>query len=358
MTDRMPEIGFYTLAGQANWPRDLIAEIRDAERLGIGECFISERFSTKEAATVSGAVGAVSEQIEITTAATNHNTRHPIITAAFATTMHRLTAGRFTLGIGRGVAPLQHAFGLSEITTAQMEDFAHLMRRLFRGETIVGYDGPLGRYPALRLDPDFDEAVKLGVVAFGPRTLALAGRAFDKVILHTFFADETLTRCVKTVKDAAEAAGRDPSSVKVWSCLATIGDHLDEETRLRKTVGRLATYLQGYGDLMVATNRWDPLVLKRFRDDPVVREFHTAAGLRVIDSPATPVEQLEHIAGLLPAEWLAAAATGTPQQCAATIGRQLDLGADGVILHGASPAELDPILPAYRDVRPEERPCP
>ena len=109
---------------------------------------------------------------------------------------------------------------------------------------------------------------------------------------------------------------------------------------------------------MVATNRWDPLVLKRFRDDPVVREFHTAAGLRVIDSPATPVEQLEHIARLLPAEWLAAAATGTPQQCAATIRRQLDLGADGVILHGASPAELEPILPAYRDVRPEERPCP
>jgi 5,10-methylenetetrahydromethanopterin reductase len=29
------------------------------------------------------------------------------------------------------------------------------------------------------------------------------------------------------------------------------------------------------------------------------------------------------------------------------------LGADSVILHGATPAELAPILPAYRAVRPE-----
>ena len=29
-----------------------------------------------------------------------------------------------------------------------------------------------------------------------------------------------------------------------------------------KTVGRLATYLQGYGDLLVRTNGWDPAVLR------------------------------------------------------------------------------------------------
>ena len=133
---------------------------------------------------------------------------------------------------------------------------------------------------------------------------------------------------------------------------ATIGDHLPEELRLRKTVGRLATYLQGYGDLLVSTNTWDPLVLKRFRDDPVVASFHPPGGApRLIDSPSTMIDQLEHIATLLPDEWLAPAATGTPQQCAATAKTQLTLGADGVILHGASPSELAPILPAYRAIR-------
>jgi probable F420-dependent oxidoreductase len=265
--------------------------------------------------------------------------------------MHRLTGGRFTLGIGRGVPPLQKAFGMPEITTAQMEDFAGVMRRLFRGETVVGHDGPIGSYPALRLDPNFDEDVKLGMVAFGPRSLQLAGRAFDKVVLHTFFTDETLQRAVRTVKQAAEEAGRDPAEVEVWSCLATVGDHLGDEAVLRKTVGRLATYLQGYGDLMVQTNRWDPAVLARFRADEVVQSFHAGGALRVIDSPSTTVEQLEHVATLLPDEWLAASATGSAERCAAVVKNQLDLGADGVILHGASPAELVPIIGAYRAVR-------
>jgi len=348
VTARYPELGFYTLAGQADWPRELIGEVRAAEGLGLGHVFISERFSTKEAATISGAVGAVTDELQIMTAATNHNTRHPIVTAAFATTMHRLTGGRFTLGIGRGVPQLQRAFGMPEITTAQMEDFAGVMRRLFRGDTIVGHDGPMGTYPALRLDPSFDEAVGLGMVAFAPNSLKLAGRAFDKVVLHTYFTDETLVRCVRTVKDAAEQAGRNPDEVQVWSCLATVGDHIPEEERLRKTVGRLATYLQAYGDLLVSTNQWDPAVLARFRESSVVQSFSQPGGaIKVIDSPSTSVAQLQAVAELLPDEWLAVAAVGSPEACARTIRNQLDLGADGVILHGATPGELAPILPAY-----------
>ena len=99
---------------------------------------------------------------------------------------------------------------------------------------------------------------------------------------------------MNTVKDAAEKAGRDPDSVRVWSCFATVGDHLPEELRLKKTVARLATYLQGYGDLMVTTNGWDPAVLQRFREDSVVTSIPGG-----IDHKATP-EQIEHIATLIP----------------------------------------------------------
>ncbi len=139
------------------------------------------------------------------------------------------------------------ALGLPSVTTAQLEDFVGVMRRLWRGETILGHDGPAGRHPFLRLDPAFDEDIPVAVTAFGPNTLALGGRAFDHVVLHTFFGDETLGRCGRAVKQAAEQAGRDPAAVWVWSCLATIGDHLSEPVRLKKTVGRLATYLQASG---------------------------------------------------------------------------------------------------------------
>ena len=160
-------------------------------------------------------------------------------------------------------------------------------------------------------------------------------------MLHTYFTDETTERSVRTVKEAAEQAGRDPDDVVVWSCFATIGDHLPEALRLKKSVGRLATYLQGYGDLLVRTNGWDPAVLERFRADPVV------AGIGGLDGVAT-TEQLEHVATLLPDEWLAPSATGTPEQCAAAVRGQLDLGCDGVIMHGATPAELAPVVDAYR----------
>lgn len=340
-TSVIDELGFYTLAGQPRSSRELVDEVRQGERLGLGTVFISERYNKKEAATLCGAAAAVSERIRISTAATNHNTRHPIVTAGFARTMQSLSGGRFTLGLGRGIAPMQDAYGMGRITTSQMEDFAGIMRRLFRGQVIMGHDGPAGKWPVLHLDPSLDEHLPMGLVAFGPQTLELAGRCFDEVVLHTFFTDETTARCVQTVKRAAEQAGRDPSSVKVWSCFATVGDHIPEDKRLMKLVGRLGTYLQGYGDLLVRTNNWDRAALARFLDDPIIK------GVRGLDVVGTQ-EQLEHAASLIPAEWLAPAATGSPASCVAAIRNQLALGCDGVIMHGATPAELEPIVAAYR----------
>jgi 5,10-methylenetetrahydromethanopterin reductase len=346
VSDQLPELGFYALAGHSSTPSDLIDEVRAGEELGIGAAFISERFSTKEAATLSGAAGAVSSRIGLATAATNHNTRHPIITATFATTMHRLTGGRFALGLGRGFDPLVKALGLRTVTSAQLEDFVGLMRRLWRGEMIIGHDGPAGSYPYLGQDRDFDEDIPIMMVALGPKTLELAGRCMDGVILHTYYSDAAVAEALDAVARGAKAVGRDPAGVRVWSVLATVSDEVPHHLRMLKTVGRLATYLQGYGDLLVKVNDWDPAVLARFRADEVVTGVQGG-----IDSTATPAE-LEHIAGLLPDEWLAIAATGGPAQCAEEIVRQFNLGVTGVIMHGATPAELSSVVAAYRDVRP------
>jgi alkanesulfonate monooxygenase SsuD/methylene tetrahydromethanopterin reductase-like flavin-dependent oxidoreductase (luciferase family) len=205
----------------------------------------------------------------------------------------------------------------------------------------MGHDGPAGSWPVLHLDAGLDEYLRTGIVAFGPNTLELAGRCFDEVVLHTYFTDETTQRCVETVKNSAEKAGRDPDSVKVWSCFATVGNWIPEDKRLMKTVGRLGTYLQGYGALLVRTNGWDPAVLERFLADPVV------SSVRGLDIVGT-TEQLEHVATLIPDDWLAPSATGTTEQCLAAIQGQFDLGCDGVIMHGATPAELAPIVTGYR----------
>ncbi|QKG26965.1 TIGR03857 family LLM class F420-dependent oxidoreductase [Actinomadura verrucosospora] len=345
--DDLPELGFYGLAGHASAPRDLLGQVRDGERLGLGSVFLSERFATKDAATLSGAAGAVSERLGIATAATNHNTRHPLVTATFAATMHRLTGGRFALGLGRGFDLLFDVMGLPRVTSAQLEDFIGVMRRLWRGEAVIDHHGPAGDFPYLNQDAAFDEDIPILLTAMGERTLEFAGRVADGVVLHTFFTDETLSRSVDAVRRGAEKAGRDPASVRVWSVLATVGDHLDEEQRLRKLVGRFATYLQGYGDLLVRVNGWDLAPLARFRADELVTGFPGA-----FDAIGT-AEQLEHVAALIPDEWLAASATGSAAVCARRVLDQFDAGADGVILHGVTPSEVEPVVAAYRDVRPE-----
>ncbi|MEU4311699.1 TIGR03857 family LLM class F420-dependent oxidoreductase [Nocardia sp. NPDC024068] len=340
-----PELGCYGLAGHADDPHALLGEARDAERLGLGTMFLSERFNTKEAFTLAAAAGAVTEELTLCTAATNHNTRHPVVTAAGAVTLHRLTRGRYSLGLGRGFDLLFDVLGLPRITSAQIRDAVDLYRRLWHGETIVGHDGPAGKYPLLRLDPGYDENIPVTLTAIGPNTLRLAGQIADQVVLHTFFTDDTTARAVDTIRSAAEAAGRDPAAVRIWSVLVTVDDTQGETARLRKLVGRLATYLQGYGDILVRVNGWDQRVLDEFRAHPLV----TGAG-GALDAVADP-DTLTAVENLLPAQWLAASATGSPARCAARIADQFGTGVDGVILHGNTPTELAPLLTAWRNHR-------
>ena len=72
-----------------------------------------------------------------------------------------------------------------------------------------------------------------------------------------------------------------------------------------------------------------------------------AAAAGPIDASAS-FETLERIAELIPAEWLTSVASGSPQDCARTIARQYDLGTHSVIMHGASPQELVPVVQTYR----------
>ncbi len=77
---------------------------------------------------LAGAAAAVTTRLGIATAATNHNTRHPLVTATMATTLHRLSGGRYALGLGRGFDLLFDVMGLPRVTGAQMEDAIGIYR--------------------------------------------------------------------------------------------------------------------------------------------------------------------------------------------------------------------------------------
>lgn len=347
-TSKFPELGFYGLPGHTRSPRDLLRQVQDAEELGVGNVMLSERFDYKEISAICGASAAVTESIYIGTSGTNLNTRHPLVTAAMCTTLNRLSEGRFALGLAKGAAARWKALGLAQPTFKREEEFIALMRRLWKGESIVGYKSALGSYGHIGLPPYIDEDIPVLYVGFGPNSLEHAGRVYDGAHLHTFMSDQALANSVAHVRAGEAAAGRKPGTAKVWSVFATACD-VSEEKYLKYIVARLATYLQipGYGDMLVQINGWDPDTLRSFRSHPAVR---SVGGM--IDSVATTA-QLEVIAKLIPDEWRPAA-VGNAKQCAQRWLDQFKAGADGIIIHASTPDEFAPVLLEYEKIRPKE----
>jgi len=343
---RFPELGFYGLPGHTRTPRDVLKQVQDAEALGIGNVMLSERADFKEIAAICGACAAVTESIYIGTSATNLNTRHPVVTASIGSTMNALSNGRFALGLAKGVGLRWRAWGVAHPTFAREREFLDILRRLWRGERVVGHDGALGKFGMLSLAPYVDEDIPILYVGFGPNSLRHAGKIYDGAHLHTFMSDQALANAVAQYREGEALAGKPAGHGKVWSVLATVCD-VSEEAYLKRIVARLATYLQvpGYGDMLVEINGWDPELLARFRSHDAVSSMGGA-----IDSVASTA-QIAEIAKLIPDEWRPAA-VGDARACAQRWVDQFDAGADGIIIHASTPEEFAPVLHEYERIRP------
>ncbi len=345
MPGKHPELSCYLLPGHTTTPSDAIDEARQAEDLGLGKVWLSERFDVKDAGVICSAALAVTDSIHVATAATNIHTRHPMVLATMASSLHYLSNGRFELGLARGVNIRNDLMGLKKVNNQQLVEGIDILRKLWRGEKVMGYDGPMGNLPYLSMGDWLDAEIPLHFVGFGAKSLRFAGEHFDGVHLHTFITEQGLQRAKSLVQEGAAAAGRDPNSVKVWSVFATALNP-SREDYLRKMVGRMATYMQapGYAEMLVELNGWDMAVLEAFRAHSTVSAMPGG-----IDSVAT-LEQLEEISALIPEDWLPAA-TGSAEECAQAWKGQLDNGADGIVIHGSTPQEFAPIVEAYARIK-------
>lgn len=347
-TSKYPELGFYGLPGFSNTPVDVLDQVRHAEKLGIGNVMISERPDYKEAASICGAIAAVTEKIFIGTSATNPNTRHPVLSASMCSTLNGLSRGRFALGIAKGGGAARwKAWGLKQNTYEREREFINILRRLLQGET-VSHDGAFGNFPMIKQADYMREQVPLMYVGFGPKSVEHAGSLYDGMHLHTFMSDEALQQSVQRARAGEKRSGRPEGTVKVWSVLATACE-VSREKYLKYIIARLSTYLQfpGYGEALVNVNGWDLADLERFRNHPAVK-----AVPGWIDSVAT-YEQLEAIEPAIPEHWKPAA-IGSPRECAQRWLDQFEAGADGIIIHASTPDEFAPVLEEYAKIRPHK----
>jgi len=344
-TPEFPELSCYLLPGHTTTPADAIDEAKQAETLGLGKVWLSERFDVKDAGVICSAALAVTDTIHVATAATNLHTRHPMVLATMCSSLHHMSGGRFELGLARGVEIRNQLMGLKSVSNAQLAEGIELLRKLWRGDKVMGHDGTMGNLPYLSMGDWMDADIPIHFVGFGPKSLRFAGGHFDGVHLHTFVTDNGLRRAKAFIQQGAEDAGRDSDTVKLWSVYATALDP-SREDYLRKLVARMATYMQapGYAEMLIELNEWDPEVLTAFRANELVSSIPGG-----IDSVAT-LEQLEQISELIPEEWLPAA-TGNAEECAQAWSKQFEHGADGLVIHGSTPLEFTPILDSYRLIR-------
>jgi probable F420-dependent oxidoreductase len=152
---------------------------------------------------------------------TNPGTRDWSVIASLHATLNDMFGNRTICGIGRGDSAVR-VQGRPPTTLARLEESIHVIRELAEGRA-VDLNGTRVQIPWVPAGA----ALPVWMAGYGPKALDLVGRAADGFILQ--LADPYLVEwTIKTVRAAADAAGRDPASITM--CVAApayVGDDLE-----------------------------------------------------------------------------------------------------------------------------------
>ena len=267
----------------------------------IEDCFYTSGISL--AATALACTGRLTLGLGIRPAVA----RNPAITAMELATLANLAPGRLLAGIGHGVQAWMEQMGArtpSPLTT--LDEVITVVRRLLRGESVsFAGDEVTMRDVALDAPPAIVPPVLAGVR--GPRSLALAGRVADGLVLAEGAGPSYVAQSL------AAAGSPDSFRVSVFTAMA-----IDDDGALARRA--MAPFVVG---LLDGTN---PAPLAHPHVDEIV-ERHRARG---VDGIAD-----------MPAEWwIELGAIGTFDDAVRHAEALADAGADDVAFFPGPTVEL------------------
>ncbi|HEV3474618.1 MAG TPA: LLM class flavin-dependent oxidoreductase [Actinomycetota bacterium] len=157
--------------------------------------------------------------------------RNPAVTAKMAETLHRLSGGRFVLGLGAGGSNSEfQAFGLPVRSPKEkidaLEEAVDIIKALWTGEPVTR-EGAYYSVVNAQISPPPDTPIPLWLGTYGPRALRLTGRTADGWLpSYRYAPPDRWIGMRDAVRKAAEEAGRNPDDIEF---AYNLGFRIDEK---------------------------------------------------------------------------------------------------------------------------------
>jgi len=201
---------------QTTPPASRVVELaRVAETYGFSHVWtFDSHVLWEEPYVVHSAILQATRKVVVGPMVTNPATREWSVTASTYATLNEMYGPRTICGIGRGDSAVRTLSG-KPTTLATLRESVNVIRELSNGRP-VEHRGQTVRFP-WAVDHGPQHQTQVWVAAYGPKALQLTGEVADGFILQ--LADPDIAAwTIKSVREAAERAGRDPLSVKI--CVA------------------------------------------------------------------------------------------------------------------------------------------
>jgi probable F420-dependent oxidoreductase len=211
---------------QTNPPASRVVELaRQAELYGLSHVWtFDSHLLWEEPFVIYSQILAATRKVAVGPMVTNPLTRDWTVTASLFATLNEMFGNRTICGIGRGDSAVRVTNG-HPATLAILRDAIGVIRELANGRP-ADYQGGTVRFPWAHAS-----RLPIWVAGYGPKALQLVGEVGDGFILQ--LADPDITAwTIKTVRDAAAAAGRDPAEITI--CVAAPAYVGDDVTHMRE----------------------------------------------------------------------------------------------------------------------------
>lgn len=215
---------------------------------------------------VLAAIASATSTISLGTAITNVSEKHPLAVGMSAATIHELSKGRMILGLGTGTPQrIKTEMGLSyEKPHLIMEEAVALIRSFLSGEQ-VSWNGQFFHVNGATLgwEPSTSK-IPIYLAAMGPKSLGLASKVADGVVLNYGTTPSYVSHAVSEIKRHR----KDFSGFDITSLIWVVPDETERSLIAAKRT--LAAFLSnpGFGENVLPFTEEAPNQLE------LIRRFH------------------------------------------------------------------------------------